>query len=239
MLRKSFQDSAHLQAILEKHTQDLASLLQQLGVDQTQIVKTVDSYRAALVPLSELLKTDAASLLEGDPAASSIEEILLCYPGLFAVATYRLAHLINKFCKILPRLMSEIAHEKTGIDIHPGATIGNSFFIDHGTGVVIGETAHIGNKVKIYQGVTLGALSVDKKLTQVKRHPTIEDDCVIYSNATILGGETVIGTGSIIGGNVWLTKSVPPHSLVYHRSEVKLDKINNTKNVDMSDEDLS
>jgi serine O-acetyltransferase len=121
-------------------------------------------------------------------------------------------------------MMSEIAHTKTGIDIHPGATIGKSFFIDHGTGVVIGETAVIGDNVKIYQGVTLGALSVDKNMSSLKRHPTIENDCVIYSNATILGGDTVIGEGSIIGGNVWMTKSVPPHSLVYHKSEVKFDQ---------------
>jgi serine O-acetyltransferase len=139
-------------------------------------------------------------------------------------------------------MMSEIAHEKTGIDIHPGAIIGNSFFIDHGTGVVIGETAKIGNNVKLYQGVTLGALSVDKNLSNTKRHPTIENNCVIYSNATILGGETIIGTGSIIGGNVWMTKSVPPFSLVYHKSEVKLDQIKNTKtdrDVFISEEELS
>lgn len=239
MLRKSFHNMNELQILLEKHSQNLGGLLSQLGVEQKQIAKIVDAYSAAILPLSELVNKDAVSLLEGDPAASSIEEILLCYPGLFAVATYRLAHFINKFSKVLPRMMSEIAHEKTGIDIHPGAIIGNSFFIDHGTGVVIGETACIGNNVKIYQGVTLGALSVDKKLNRVKRHPSIEDDCVIYSNATILGGETIIGAGSIIGGNVWMTKSVPPHSLVYHKSEVKLDQINNTKNIFVSEEELT
>ena len=122
----------------------------------------------------------------------------------------------------LPRLLSEYAHQKTGIDINPGAKIGSRFFIDHGTGIVIGETTEIGNNVKIYQGVTLGALSVDKVLTGHKRHPTIEDNCIVYSNATILGGKTVVGKNSIIGGNVWLTESVPPGSLVYHKSEVQL-----------------
>ena len=240
MLRKSFHNADDLRTILEKHTKSLATLLAKLGAEKKKIHATVDAYSSELLILNELLKKDAMSLLDGDPAASSIEEILLCYPGLFAVATYRLAHVINKFNRILPRIMSEIAHEKTGIDIHPGAVIGNSFFIDHGTGVVIGETAHIGNNVKIYQGVTLGALSVDKKFGSVKRHPTIEDNCVIYSNATILGGETLIGTGSIIGGNVWMTKSVPPYSLVYHKSEVKLDQIKNAnKNIFLNEEELS
>lgn len=224
MLRKSFQNVIELNVILDKHLQNLKNLLAHLGVKQNEIVNIVDSYRAQVVPISELLKTDAMSLLNGDPAASCVEEILLCYPGLFAVATYRLAHVIYQFNRILPRIMCEIAHEKTGVDIHPGAHIGNSFFIDHGTGVVIGETSLIGNNVKIYQGVTLGALSVDKSMSSIKRHPTIENDCVLYSNATILGGDTVIGEGSIIGGNVWITKSVPPHSLVYHKSEVKFDK---------------
>jgi serine O-acetyltransferase len=237
MLRKTFHDVSDLYVILEKHTINLSKLLGQLGVEQSQIEIIVADYCDQLLPISELLKKDAISLFEGDPAASCVEEILLCYPGLFAVATYRLSHLIFQYNKILPRIMSEIAHEKTGIDIHPGASIGHAFFIDHGTGVVIGETAHIGNNVKIYQGVTLGALSVDKKLNNIKRHPTIEDDCIIYSNATILGGETVIGHGSIIGGNVWMTKSVPPHSLVYHKSEVKFDQIKKTNNEDFFNEE--
>lgn len=224
MLRKLFQNNIELTVVLDKHLQSLRKLLTQLGVNPSLVNEAIEAYEKELVPLNELLKTDAESLLAGDPAASCIEEILLCYPGLFAVATYRLAHVIYQYNKILPRIMSEIAHEKTGIDIHPGAKIGYSFFIDHGTGVVIGETTLIGNNVKIYQGVTLGALSVDKSMSSLKRHPTIEDDCVLYSNATILGGDTVIGAGSIIGGNVWMTKSVPPHSLVYHKSEVKFDK---------------
>ncbi len=240
MLRKSFQDFSELYVILEKHMISLGKILSQLGLD-TQLTESILSeYSKQLLPLSELLKEDAMSLLDGDPAASSVEEILLCYPGLFAVATYRLAHCIYKFNKLLPRMMCELAHEKTGIDIHPGANIGHSFFIDHGTGVVIGETAIIGNNVKIYQGVTLGALSVDKKLGNQKRHPTIEDDTVIYSNATILGGETTIGKGSIIGGNVWMTKSVPAHSLVYHKSEVKLDQIKKINSNDfINEEELS
>jgi serine O-acetyltransferase len=229
MLRKSFQDISELYVILEKHSISLGKILGQLGVNEDKKNQILDEFNNSLLPLNELLKKDAVSLLAGDPAAQSIEEILLCYPGLFAVATYRLAHIIYPYNKILPRIMCEIAHEKTGIDIHPGAIIGDSFFIDHGTGVVIGETAQIGQNVKLYQGVTLGALSVDKNMSSVKRHPTIEDNCVIYSNATILGGETIIGEGSIIGGNVWITKSVPSHSLVYHKSEVKLDRttINN------------
>lgn len=169
------------------------------------------------------LLADAKAVIEFDPAAQSLEEVFFTYPGFFAVAVYRLAHLLNQVeIKILPRLFTEFAHSKTGIDIHPAAEIGASFFIDHGTGIVIGETATVGNNVKIYQGVTLGALNVSKENAHKKRHPTIEDDVIIYSGATILGGETVIGKSSIIGGNVWLTNSVPPHSVVYHKSEIKV-----------------
>ena len=178
-------------------------------------------------------------MLSGDPAAKTLGEVILCYPGLFAITAYRLAHFFyQKNISILPRLICELAHEKTGIDIHPGASIGESFFIDHGTGIVIGETAVIGNHVKIYQGVTLGALSVEKSFAEKKRHPTIKDYCVIYSHATILGGETVVGEHSIIGGNVWMTKSVPAYSLVYHKSEVKLDRLDKsaTKNINQLEE---
>ncbi len=162
---------------------------------------------------------DAKAALEGDPAAKSLEEVILSYPGLEAVVVYRVAHFLHKSgVPIIPRIMSEHVHGKTGIDIHPGAEIGESFFIDHGTGVVIGETCVIGNNVKIYQGVTLGALSIRKSLADKKRHPTIEDDVTIYANATILGGKTVIGKGSIIGGNTWITKPVPPGSTVYNQS---------------------
>lgn len=161
------------------------------------------------------IQLDVLAAFKGDPAAKSNEEVVLSYPGLEAILVYRIAHfLFANGVPIIPRIMSEHVHGKTGIDIHPGADIGESFFIDHGTGVVIGETCIIGNNVKIYQGVTLGALSVKKNLQNKKRHPTIEDDVTIYANATILGGETVIGRGSIIGGNTWVTESVPAESLI-------------------------
>lgn len=161
------------------------------------------------------IQLDVVAAFNGDPAARSNEEVILSYPGLEAILVYRIAHyLYENGVPIIPRIMSEHVHGKTGIDIHPGAKIGESFFIDHGTGVVIGETCVIGANVKIYQGVTLGALSVKKSLTGNKRHPTIEDDVTIYANATILGGETIIGKGSTIGGNTWVTKSVPAKSLI-------------------------
>ena len=171
----------------------------------------------------ENLWLDAEAILQGDPAANSYEEVILSYPGFLATAVYRIAHEFHRMgVPLFPRLLAGYAHSVTGVDIHPAAEIGERLCIDHGTGIVIGETAQIGNNVKIYQGVTLGALSVDKSFAAVKRHPTIEDDVVIYSNATILGGKTVIGAGSVIGGNVWLTESVPQRSLVYHKSEVSL-----------------
>ncbi len=169
------------------------------------------------------LQEDAQNILAFDPAAHSIEEILGAYPGFYAVAVYRFSHELYRLkIPVLPRLLSEYAHSVTGIDINPGAVIGSTFFIDHGTGVVIGETCVIGNNVKIYQGVTLGALNVSKTQAHVKRHPTIEDNVVIYSGSTILGGKTVIGHDSVIGGNVWLTETVPPYSLVYHKSEIRV-----------------
>ncbi len=161
------------------------------------------------------IQLDTIAAFNGDPAAKSNEEVVLSYPGLEAILVYRIAHFLYKSgVPIIPRIMSEHVHGKTGIDIHPGATIGESFFIDHGTGVVVGETCVIGNNVKIYQGVTLGALSVKKNLQNKKRHPTIEDDVTIYANATILGGETTIGRGSTIGGNTWVTESVPAESVI-------------------------
>lgn len=186
-----------------------------------------DFFLNHLPVIYEALLEDAAAVLEFDPAAQSLEEVLLAYPGFYAIAVHRMAHQLHQQgVAVLPRIFAEHAHSKTGIDIHPGAEIGYSFFIDHGTGVVIGETTIIGNRVKIYQGVTLGALQVSKALASVKRHPTIEDDVVIYSGATILGGNTTIGSNSIIGGNVWLTYSVPQHSVVYHQSEIKVRDIN-------------
>ena len=161
--------------------------------------------------------SDAKAAMEGDPAARSLEEVILSYPGLEALLVHRIAHfLYSKGVPIIPRMMSEYVHGRTGIDIHPGAKIGEECFIDHGTGVVIGETCVIGRQVKIYQGVTLGALSVKKKLADKKRHPTIENNVTIYAGATILGGETVIGRGSIIGGNTWITESVAPESRIYN-----------------------
>ena len=165
------------------------------------------------------LREDVIFAYESDPAATSIDEIILCYPGFLAVFVYRLAHILYLHgIPLLPRMMSEYAHSKTGIDIHPGAKIASPFFIDHGTGVVIGETAEIGRYVKIYQGVTLGAKSINgRDKSQGKRHPTIGDRCIIYAGATILGGDTVIGDDCIIGGNVWLTHSVPPNTTVIYK----------------------
>jgi serine O-acetyltransferase len=172
-------------------------------------------FLAALPELRAALTADAQAAYDGDPAASGTDEVIFCYPGLYAITCYRIANrLLREGAIIIPRMITEHAHEKTGIDIHPGATIGQSFFIDHGTGVVIGETTVIGDRVRIYQGVTLGALSLPKAkvraIADKKRHPTIENDVIIYANATILGGETVIGAGSVIGGNCWVTESVPP-----------------------------
>lgn len=173
----------------------------------------------AIPELRRVLASDVRAAYEGDPAAKSHDEIIFSYPGLYAISTYRVAHkLFECGVPLLPRIMTEHAHSGTGIDIHPGATIGERFVIDHGTGVVVGETTVIGRNVRIYQGVTLGALSLPKDagalLRGKKRHPTIEDDVIIYSGATILGGETVIGARSVIGGNVWLTESVPPDTTV-------------------------
>jgi serine O-acetyltransferase len=173
-----------------------------------------------LPQLRSMLGKDVRAAYEGDPAAKSYDEIIFSYPGLFAITVYRIAHrLFEQGISLIPRIMTEHAHSHTGIDIHPGAHIGESFFIDHGTGVVVGETTDIGKRVRLYQGVTLGALSLPKDagelLRNKKRHPTIEDDVIIYSGATILGGDTVIGARSVIGGNVWITESVPPDTKVF------------------------
>jgi len=180
---------------------------------------TVEFFRR--VPkIRALLEKDVQAAYDGDPAAKSFAEIVLCYPGFEAITTYRIGHeLLVLGVPLISRIMSEFIHHRSGVDIHPGATIGESFFIDHGTGVVIGETTVIGNNVKIYQGVTLGALSFPKDesgqiIRGRKRHPTIEDNVTIYANATILGGDTVIGRGSVVGGNVWITESVPPGTKV-------------------------
>ena len=172
-----------------------------------------------LPAIKKLLDTDIRASFEGDPAAKGFDEIIFSYPGLLAISIYRLANLLHKHkVPVIPRIMTEHAHSLSGIDIHPGATIGESFFIDHGTGVVIGETSEIGDRVRLYQGVTLGAISLPSdagdKFRYKKRHPTIEDDVIIYSNTTVLGGETVIGARSVIGGNIWITESVPPDTKV-------------------------
>jgi serine O-acetyltransferase len=180
-----------------------------------------DAFFADLEEVYEMLLRDAAAIHQGDPAAESVEEVIAAYPGFYAIAAYRTAHCLYRLnVPVLPRLITEYAHRRTGVDIHPGACIGASFFIDHATGIVIGETTRIGDDVKLYQGVTLGALSVTKDMRSTKRHPTIEDRVIIYSNATILGGETVIGHDSVIGGNAWITSSIAPHSTVYNRAEV-------------------
>ena len=191
------------------------------GRDAKEIV---DDFVAALPEVRRLVETDVQAAYDGDPAATSRMEVVMAYPGLYAVTIHRLAHVLYKLkVPIIPRVMSELAHSKTGIDIHPGATIGEGFFIDHGTGVVIGETTVIGKNVKLYQGVTLGALSFPKDpetgvlMKGHKRHPNIEDNVVIYAGATILGGDTTIGHDSEIGGNVWLIESVPPCSRVYNK----------------------
>lgn len=196
-------------------------------LEATQVCEDCDksiiarSFFEYLPELYRILNTDIEATLTGDPAAKSYFEIIRTYPGFFAIAFYRMAHaLLVQNVPLLPRILTEYAHSKTGIDIHPGADIGEHLHIDHGTGIVIGETTKIGKGVKLYQGVTLGALSVDKSLAFTKRHPTVEDNVVIYSGATILGGETVIGHNSVIGGNVWLTSSVPPGSMVYHKPEI-------------------
>lgn len=212
--------------ILEKHRQlkmAFASLIYDTVKEQAEVKKHITDFFYQLPSVYKALLEDAQAILDFDPAAQNMSEVVVAYPGFYAIAVYRLSHqLWSQGIRLLPRLFSEYAHSKTGIDIHPAAKIGAAFAIDHGTGIVIGETTVIGNHVKIYQGVTLGALNVAKSQAATKRHPTIEDEVVIYSGATILGGDTVIGKGSIIGGNVWLTHSIAPNSVVYHKSEIKI-----------------
>src|SRR5690242_7772886 len=176
-----------------------------------------------LPELYRLLNTDIVAIHRGDPAAKNEFEVIRAYPGFYALCFYRIAHTLHQLdVPLLPRILTEFAHSKTGIDIHPAAVIGEYFMIDHGTGIVIGETSVIGKNVKMYQGVTLGGMSINKSMAQQKRHPSIEDNVVIYSNATILGGDTLVGEGSVIGGNVWLTQSVPPGSLVMQTPQITI-----------------
>ncbi|WP_054851934.1 serine O-acetyltransferase EpsC [Olleya sp. ITB9] len=182
-----------------------------------------EQFKAGVKALKSKLQLDAEAAYNSDPAAKSVREVYLAYPGFYAIAMYRLSHILWQLdIPVLPRMISEYAHGVTGTDIHPGATIGDSFFIDHATGVVIGETAVIHNNVIIYQGVTLGGIKVEKALENTKRHPTIKDNVTIYANATILGGDVVIGEGSVIGANVWITKSIPEQSLVTYKSDIKI-----------------
>ena len=209
----------------------LISLFRNIGeekpFEELQVI-TMD-FIGGLPEIRQTLDSDIHAAFRGDPAAKSLNEIMLSYPCIEAITVYRIAHeLWTKDIPLIPRIMTEYAHTQTGIDIHPGATIGKSFFIDHGTGVVIGETTVIGENVKLYQGVTLGAKSfiTDEKgeILDIKRHPNIEDNVVIYAGATILGGDTTIGHDSVIGGNVWLTESVPPYSVVYNSTPSPLVK---------------
>jgi serine O-acetyltransferase len=212
---------AEIDGALAVLARDLKKLLRVKSAKMDRDVEHVsDVFFAALPDIYRRLWLDARAIHEGDPASGSVDEVISAYPGFFAIYVHRIAHALHGMgVPILPRILTEYAHVRTGIDIHPGATIGDRFCIDHGTGVVIGETAVLGNDVKLYQGVSLGALSVTKDMARSKRHPTIGDNVVIYSNAVILGGDTVIGHDSVIGGSVWLTESVPPYSVVYHKSE--------------------
>ncbi len=195
----------------------LQELLRELLDDPTRATGLAEQMMGLLPDIRIRLYADADAIHRMDPAAQNVDEVFLAYPGFLATICHRVARpLWQAGVPILPRLITEWAHERTGVDLHPGASIGDRFAIDHGTGIVVGETARIGNDVRLYQGVTLGALRVAKGLANVQRHPTIEDDVTVYANATILGGRTVIGRGSVIGGNVWLTRSVPPGSIVTH-----------------------
>jgi len=208
----------HLKQLQNELEEMLKHIPGKRSVDGNQVV---NHFFSALPKIHQRLEHDVIAMFQGDPAAKSTAEVVRTYPGFYAIAAYRLAHELHKLgVEDIPRVITEHAHSKTGIDIHPAAKIGEHFCIDHGTGIVIGETAVIGNHVKIYQGVTLGALSVDKSDAEKKRHPTIEDQVVIYAGATILGGETIIGHDSVIGGNVWLTRSVPPNSKIYYQAKM-------------------
>jgi serine O-acetyltransferase len=214
-MRRQIYRGLHHKSQLERGTQDLdcPECAAKAGDITEEFLEQIVKLRAAIA-------LDVQAHYEGDPAATGTDEVVFCYPGMYAISVYRIAHsLLGLGAKIIPRMMTELAHSKTGIDIHPGATIGEQFFIDHGTGVVIGETAVIGNRVRVYQGVTLGALSVRTGEARPpcdarRRHPTLEDEVIVYSGATILGGDTVIGRGAVIGGNCWVTSSVRPGARV-------------------------
>lgn len=214
-------DDVQLEQYAQQLEKQLTDLLQNMGPRLPQDAATTSRQFMEMVPgiYSDLTK-DAEAILQGDPAATCLYEVIRAYPGFYAIAAYRVAHGLQILeVPLLPRVITEFAHAQTGIDIHPAAIIAPYFCIDHGSGVVIGETTVIGAHVKIYQGVTLGALSIDKSMALNKRHPTIEEHVVIYAGATILGGDTVIGHHSIIGGNVWLIKSTDPYSRIYYKAD--------------------
>lgn len=217
-----FQSEAEFKIHMERLQARLGQILQYnipQGGESALAIAT--RFFDSLQELYSSINNDVDAMFQGDPAAKSRSEVIRTYPGFYAIAAYRVAHQLHQYgIPEVPRIITEHAHSKTGIDIHPGARIGKYFCIDHGTGVVIGETAVIGDHVKIYQGVTLGALSVSKEDATKKRHPTLEDNVVVYAGATILGGDTVIGKNSVIGGNVWLTRSVPPDSKLYYQSKM-------------------
>jgi serine O-acetyltransferase len=223
---RQYSDREEINTELERLKLQLRDLLASCGsCSVNDVVNIADKFFTSLPEIHNKLWLDAKAITDGDPAAESIDEVILAYPGFLAISIYRLAHILYiEGVPVIPRIISEYAHQLTGIDIHPGAEIGSSFCIDHGTGIVIGETAVIGNNVKIYQGVTLGALSVEKTMANTRRHPTIDDNVIIYAQSVILGGKTVIGANSIVGGNTWITQSIPPDSVVYNKSDVKLRK---------------
>lgn len=223
------------EALLESTGQDLTQQLEcalRFSENNADAQEICDTFIRQLPTVKEKLLKDVEALYEGDPAASCREEVMICYPGFYAISIYRLAHeLYLLHAPLIPRIMTEYAHEKTGIDIHAGATIGDYFFIDHGTGIVIGETTVIGDHVKLYQGVTLGARSFEldesgNPVKNIKRHPNIGNHVVIYANATILGGDTFIGDRCVIGGNTWLTRSVPADTTVQYRNGSHCEMIN-------------
>lgn len=217
--KKNYENADQIKEAFASSQDTLLELLKATKACETcNNEEIAEAFFERIPDIYEMLNKDAKAIYDGDPAAVSEFEVIRTYPGFFAISFYRIAHeMLQLKVPLLPRILTEHAHSKTGIDIHPAAEIGEYFFIDHGTGIVIGATSQIGDRVKLYQGVNLGALSVEKKMQSMKRHPTVENDVVIYSGATILGGDTVIGHHSIIGGNVWLIKSVPPHSKVFHK----------------------
>ncbi len=221
-------------SILKKNQIDLENiLLSYLDMGPQKIESLVNSFYEQLEIIYNNLRLDAVKIYEFDPAASSVNEVIISYPGFYAITVYRIAHeLVKLNIPVLPRILSEFAHRNTGTDINPSAVIGVPFMIDHSTGIVIGGTAVIGNNVSVYQGVTLGALQVAKELAEVKRHPTVEDNVIIYARTTILGGKTVIGKNSIIGGSVFLTKSVEPNSQVFNTHQLRIDTIKNRAKIE-------